>query len=34
VFEALRLLADTRPDIAVVDITLKTGSGIDLIKRI
>ncbi|HYV32576.1 MAG TPA: response regulator transcription factor, partial [Candidatus Binatia bacterium] len=32
--EALRLLADTQPDLAVVDISLKTGNGIDLIKRI
>jgi DNA-binding NarL/FixJ family response regulator len=32
--EALRLIDETRPDVAVVDITLKTGSGIDLIKRI
>jgi DNA-binding NarL/FixJ family response regulator len=32
--DALRLIADARPDVAVVDITLKTGSGIDLIKRI
>jgi DNA-binding NarL/FixJ family response regulator len=32
--EALRLVANTRPDIAVVDISLKTGNGIDLIKRI
>jgi len=32
--EALRLLADARPDVAVVDITLKAGNGIDLIKRI
>jgi DNA-binding NarL/FixJ family response regulator len=32
--EALRLVADTQPDLAVVDISLKTGSGIDLIKRI
>jgi DNA-binding NarL/FixJ family response regulator len=32
--EALRLLADARPDVAVVDITLKSGSGLDLIKRI
>jgi DNA-binding NarL/FixJ family response regulator len=32
--EALRLLADTEPDVAVIDITLKTGNGIDLIKRI
>ena len=32
--EALRLVADTQPDVAIVDISLKTGSGIDLIKRI
>ena len=32
--EALRLIAETRPDVAVVDISLKNGSGIDLIKRI
>jgi DNA-binding NarL/FixJ family response regulator len=32
--EALRLVADTHPDVAVVDISLKTGTGIDLIKRI
>jgi DNA-binding NarL/FixJ family response regulator len=32
--EALRLIADTLPDVAVIDISLKTGNGIDLIKRI
>ena len=32
--DALRLIADSEPDVAVVDISLKTGSGIDLIKRI
>lgn len=32
--EALRLVADTQPDVAVIDISLKTASGIDLIKRI
>jgi DNA-binding NarL/FixJ family response regulator len=32
--EALRLIADTPPDVAVVDISLKTSNGIDLIKRI
>ena len=32
--EALRLVAETRPDVAVIDISLKTGCGIDLIKRI
>lgn len=32
--DALRLVADTRPDAAVVDISLKSGNGIDLIKRI
>ncbi len=34
VSEALNLLAATEPDVAVVDISLKTGCGIDLIKRI
>jgi DNA-binding NarL/FixJ family response regulator len=32
--EAIRLVAETRPDVAVIDISLKTGNGIDLIKRI
>jgi DNA-binding NarL/FixJ family response regulator len=32
--EALRFLENTRPDIVVVDISLKSGNGIDLIKRI
>ncbi len=32
--EALRLVADTQPDVAVIDISLKSGCGIDLIKRI
>jgi DNA-binding NarL/FixJ family response regulator len=32
--EALRLVARTEPDVAVVDISLKTANGIDLIKRI
>jgi DNA-binding NarL/FixJ family response regulator len=32
--EALRLIADTRPDVAVVDISLTTGNGIDLVKQI
>ena len=32
--EALRLVAETRPHLAVVDIKLKTSDGIDLIKRI
>jgi DNA-binding NarL/FixJ family response regulator len=32
--EALRLLATCRPDVAVVDISLKSSNGIDLIKRI
>jgi DNA-binding NarL/FixJ family response regulator len=32
--EALRLLAETQPDLAVVDISLKNGNGIELIKRI
>jgi DNA-binding NarL/FixJ family response regulator len=32
--EALTLVAEARPDVAVVDISLRTGNGIDLIKRI
>ena len=32
--EALKLVAHTRPDIVIVDISLKNGNGIDLIKRI
>jgi DNA-binding NarL/FixJ family response regulator len=32
--EAIRLVATTRPDVAVIDISLKSGNGIDLIKRI
>jgi DNA-binding NarL/FixJ family response regulator len=31
--EAMEFVSTTIPDIAVVDITLKTGSGIDLIKH-
>src|SRR6185436_19665644 len=32
--EALRLVAETQPDAAVIDISFKGGNGIDLIKRI
>jgi DNA-binding NarL/FixJ family response regulator len=32
--EALRLAAATEPDVAVIDIALETGNGIDLIKRL
>jgi DNA-binding NarL/FixJ family response regulator len=32
--EALQFLESTCPDVVVVDISLKTGNGIDLIKRI
>jgi len=32
--DALRLVGARKPDVAVVDLTLKTGSGIELIKRI
>src|SRR5205823_5040034 len=32
--DALRLILERKPDIAVVDISLKTGDGLDLIKRI
>ncbi len=34
VAEALRLASETSPDVAVVDIALKDGNGIDLIKRL
>lgn len=34
VAEALEVLAVERPDVAVVDIQLKTGDGLDLVKRI
>src|SRR5262245_19053080 len=34
VAEALRLVVTAKPDAAIVDIALKTGNGIDLIKRI
>ena len=32
--DALKLFETTKPDVAVIDISLKTGNGIDLIKRI
>jgi len=32
--EALQIVAEARPDVAVIDISLKTGDGIDLIRRI
>ncbi|HTU23563.1 MAG TPA: response regulator transcription factor [Gemmataceae bacterium] len=32
--EALRLVANLQPDAAVIDISLKSGNGLDLIKRI
>lgn len=32
--EALSLICEKRPDIAVVDVSLKTGNGIDLIKQL
>jgi DNA-binding NarL/FixJ family response regulator len=31
---ALQLVASSNPDVAIIDIALKTGNGIDLIKRI
>ncbi|MCI0638418.1 MAG: response regulator transcription factor [Gemmataceae bacterium] len=34
VAEALRELTANKPDVVVIDIALKTGNGIDLIKRI
>jgi DNA-binding NarL/FixJ family response regulator len=32
--EALRLIGERQPDVAVVDIALKNGDGIDLVKRL
>lgn len=32
--DALRLVSEVQPDLVVVDISLKSGDGIDLIKRI
>jgi len=32
--DALRLVETTGPDVVVIDISLKSGSGIDLVKRI
>src|SRR3954451_10587882 len=34
VADALQLIAQKKPDVAVIDIALRGGSGIDLIKRI
>jgi DNA-binding NarL/FixJ family response regulator len=34
VAEALKLIEQTHPDVAVVDIQLKTGNGLELIERI
>src|SRR5947207_15473262 len=31
---ALALLESTRPDVAIIDISLKNGNGIDLIRRV
>lgn len=32
--EALQKVGDLNPDLVIIDISLKTGHGIDLIKRI
>src|SRR5262249_62106234 len=32
--EALQVLGHVRPDVAIIDIALKSGSGLDLIKRV
>jgi len=32
--DAMRIAVETQPDVAVVDISLKTGNGLDLIKRL
>ena len=34
VTDALQLLDNCKPDVAVIDISLKTGNGLDLIKRV
>jgi DNA-binding NarL/FixJ family response regulator len=34
VADALKLVAEHKPDLAIIDISLKTGDGLDLIKRI
>lgn len=34
VSDALRLVVEAQPDVAVIDLTLKSGNGLDLIKRI
>ncbi len=34
VIDAVRLVRDRRPDVMVIDISLKDGSGLDLIKRV
>src|SRR4051812_40713839 len=34
VAEALAIIARERPDVSVVDISLRTGNGLDLIKRV
>jgi DNA-binding NarL/FixJ family response regulator len=34
VTEALQLVERTRPDVAIIDIALKTGDGVELIKQI
>ena len=34
VVEALHLIATTQPDVAIIDLALKTGNGLDLIKRV
>lgn len=32
--EAMQLVSETKPDVAVIDIGLKVGNGLDLIKRL
>jgi DNA-binding NarL/FixJ family response regulator len=34
VSEAVELMASARPDVTIVDIQLKTGNGLDLVKRL
>ncbi len=32
--EALRVIQDTKPDVAIIDVALKTGNGIELVKQL
>ena len=32
--EALKLIGETQPDVAIIDVSLETGSGIELVKEV